>query len=248
MARLLGPDPSTQAVGRQYVNRFVTIYTDEAATSLAGIAAYDPNAPTIPGSVIADSTVRVDSRGRIPLFWFPDGVTQLYGQVSRSGPMVQMVPNVNARLAVLGGGSGATILLDQTLTSDPGGGQQLRRLHLQYPVTSSNSDLERVYVDTASTTNELQCWRNEGGFLRGTPAAYYKDDALVRAVPRTDLVAQTGSALEIQNAARTATMWGRRWLDGKLVRNGVVMNDVLVLATGAAVPAGTPAGTVIVRT
>lgn len=139
------------------------------------------------------------------------------------------------------------VLLDGVVSSDPGSGY-LRRVRLTYSVSTTSADYERIYVNTSTSTNELQTWRNEGGFLRGTPNASYKDDALVRAVPRSDLVAQNGSAFELQNSARNTTVWGRRWRDGTLIRNGNAMADVMVLATGASVPAGTPAGTVIVRT
>ena len=73
----------------------------------------------------------------------------------------------------------------------------------------------------------------------------------MRGRARNDLVAQSGCFVDLENSD-SQRLYGRRWRDGALVRgNGtgtVVCADVLVLATGAAIPTGTPAGTVILRT
>jgi hypothetical protein len=121
-------------------------------------------------------------------------------------------------------------------------------VRLAYPVSVASSNVEEVRVGDADP-GTLATWRNEWGALRGTPpTTTYKDDALLRAVPRGDLTSgNNGCAVELQNAARTATVYGRRWRDGALIRNGTAMADVVVLAPGAPVPAGTAEGTVIVR-
>lgn len=123
----------------------------------------------------------------------------------------------------------------------------VQRWDLNYTVTTGTSDLARVYVN-----GTLVCWNNEIGFLRGTPNSHYKDDALVRGIARSDLVAQTGGWLELQEPTRTYVTYKRDWF-GKLWRgNGTAnpsqMADSLVLGPVAPVPAGTPAGTIIVRT
>lgn len=88
------------------------------------------------------------------------------------------------------------------------------------------------------------------GAFRGTPpnSVTAKDDALFRAVPRGDLVAENGAAYELQNSARTMVVWGRKWRNGALVRNGITMSDTLVLGAVDPVPPNTPINTVIVRT
>lgn len=110
MARLLGPDPSTrQAVFFSNARRWeglpgktLKIYTDEALTSLASIAAFDPNAPTVPGSVISGSAVAVSKDSQVPRFWFPDGYDTLWA----SGPggfKLLLRADVDARLDAMGG-------------------------------------------------------------------------------------------------------------------------------------------------
>lgn len=136
--------------------------------------------------------------------------------------------------------------LTRTLGTDPAVAG-LERTDINYAVSTTSSDLDRVYVSSVLTS-----WRNEVGFLRGTPHAGYKDDAVVRGVARSDLSAQTGGWLELQESTRTYVMYKRDWF-GKLWRgNGTAaasqMADVLVLGPVASVPAGTPSGTVIVRT
>lgn len=135
--------------------------------------------------------------------------------------------------------------LDRTLSTDPGDDGFLR-LNITYAVNSANTDIEQIRVNNTNVS-----WRNEVGFLRGTPHAGYKDDALVRGVPRSD-VTSNGGFLELENTARTTQLWKRSWKDGSLWRsNGagpaIQMSDVLVLAAGAPIPTGTPANTVIVR-
>lgn len=138
----------------------------------------------------------------------------------------------------------------ETYTIAPSVTNGIRKVNLNYATTTSSPDLEQIRVGTAGSggTTELTAWRNESGFLRGTPHAGYKDDALVRAVPRGDLTTENGGYTELQNAARTLTVHARRWRDGALVRNGTVMNDVIVLTAAGSVPSGLPAGTVIFRT
>ncbi len=93
MTRLLGPDPAARSPWgpvRQFADRIVTVTTDQAGTTLADIAAFDPDNPLVPGVAISESRVRTDRESRIPQFWFPDGVTTLYGRVARLGVTVPL--------------------------------------------------------------------------------------------------------------------------------------------------------------
>jgi hypothetical protein len=135
----------------------------------------------------------------------------------------------------------------RTLSTDPAV-TGIIRWDLNYAVSTTSSDLERIYVSSVMTS-----WRNEVGFLRGTPHTGYKDDALVRGIPRGDLTSQDGGFVELENSARTQVLYKRSWRTGELWRgNGtaaaVKMSDVLVLGPVDSIPAGTPANTVIVRT
>lgn len=172
-----------------------------------------------------------------------------------SGCLVITHTNVQQALTDLDTWTGTARLKDTpNYTSDPGlagSGTYINRIRNNYTMTTANSDLEEVFSGTGGTSGaaEKTAWRNEAGMFRGTPASYYKDDAVVRAVQRGDLAGtETGGAFELVNNARTTTMYARRWVDGNLVRNGNIMADTIVLSSGATVPTGTPAGTVIVRT
>ncbi|XTZ13866.1 hypothetical protein ACQSSU_20430 [Micromonospora echinospora] len=143
------------------------------------------------------------------------------------------------------------VLLNAVHTVDPGAGQALRTIRLNYPVGAGSADLERVYVGSGATSPAS--WRNEWGAGRFTPPlATYKDDAALRAVQRGDLTAgHTGGYVELENAARTQVLHKRDW-HGRLWRGDgtaapVQMADLLVLDPGDPVPDVTPAGTVIVR-
>lgn len=97
----------------------------------------------------------------------------------------------------------------------------------------------------------IRGWLNEWGALRGrNPYGSGFADALVRAIIDTgdDTGGSTDCAVEIVDRTGTPfTSWGRRWQDGALIRNEILMNDVIVLDNAESVPADLPAGTVIVR-
>lgn len=105
MARLLGPDEGVRLALRFTAARQIegmpgktlTIYTDRAGTTPASIAAYVPNTPDTPGSVISGSKVVIGQDSLVPLFWFPDGVDTLYGH-TRDGHVLKLVADTDARL------------------------------------------------------------------------------------------------------------------------------------------------------
>lgn len=122
MARLLGPDPSTRRAlivtpGWQVEglpDRQVTLYTDEAAETLADVAAYDGTAT--PGADL-DSKVRIDGDSMVPLFWFPDGVDTLWA-VDRRGNKLKLTADLDARMDVVQRAAGTS-----GLKVPPGWGQ-----------------------------------------------------------------------------------------------------------------------------
>lgn len=174
-----------------------------------------------------------------------EGYTSLEG-VSIGGDLE--LPNLHVTaLSYLDGDVDLGARTTHTFITDPAV-TGIDRWDLGYSVSTSSSDLKRVYV-----ASDLVSWLNEVGFLRGTPHSGYKDDALVRGVPRSDLSSENGGFVELENSARTQVLYKRDWRTGSLWRgNGsaaaVKMADVLVLSAAASIPSGTPAGTVIIRT
>lgn len=157
-----------------------------------------------------------------------------------TGKLIQASPLTVTDAGDISGGR----MMDRTVAADFGS-DYFDRITLNYVPSTTDMDLERVYVQT-----ELVKWLNENGFLRGTPHTGYKDDALVRGRARSDLTNQSGGYIELENSS-SQKLHARRWRDGALIRgNGsgtVVCADVLVLNAADSVPAGTPVGTVILR-
>lgn len=121
----------------------------------------------------------------------------------------------------------------------------LQKTSLNFTLDTSSSDLSQVYLNSKKIS-----WRNEWGALRGT-SPYTWGDSLVRAVRDDTDGVTAGNAVELQDrrtGAGSNIMWGRRWTDGALVRNGIKMADSIVLGSTDPVPANLPAGTIIVRT
>ncbi len=89
MARAVGPDEGTRSVytivggtWRSAAGLTATVYTDEAATTLANILTYPG------GSAISGSQITVDSTSRLPLIQYPDGVDVVYVSVA-GGPVTR---------------------------------------------------------------------------------------------------------------------------------------------------------------
>lgn len=121
----------------------------------------------------------------------------------------------------------------------------IQKTWLNFTLDTSSADLSQVYLNSKKVS-----WRNEWGALRGT-SPYTWGDALVRAVRDDTDNVTAGNAVELQDrrtGANSNIMWGRRWTDGALVRNGIKMADSIVLGPSDPVPTGLPAGTIIVRT
>jgi hypothetical protein len=120
VARLVGPDLAYRAVflpsGAPAAGRTGTVYANSAGTVLADILAFQPSAPTTPGAAITGSRLTTDTYGLLPLFWFPDGLDQVWVSVN-GGPLVavgastdERFDDLTARVALLesGGGIGAS--------------------------------------------------------------------------------------------------------------------------------------------
>lgn len=118
------------------------------------------------------------------------------------------------------------------------------RLNLNYTIATSQANVSEV-----ANNGKVVSWTNEWGAIRGrTPYSNYAD-ALARAIIEpgdyTGLAGNGGNAFEIVNRNLPdgigRQVWGRRWADGSLIRNGVVMTDVYLRPTsGSALPANLP--------
>jgi hypothetical protein len=108
MARLLYADPGSQLVYRTVgsllrsaVGKVATVYADAAATTLADIATYNPLTPTVPGAVIATSTLTVDSNSLLPWFWGPLTAVDTLWVVVDGGPITQINAYYDPRIDAL---------------------------------------------------------------------------------------------------------------------------------------------------
>lgn len=119
--------------------------------------------------------------------------------------------------------------------------------NLNYTIDPADPDIFRINVNGSQ-----RMWLNEWGALRGRNPYSSWADSLVRAVIQ-DGDNTNGNAFEVNDRRTGATYtvpFGVRWSDGAIRRNGVTLHMVYTLDPGqteADIPAGTPAGTLIVR-
>lgn len=116
--------------------------------------------------------------------------------------------------------------LDKTGTLASVSSGPLFRRDLNYTMATTQPNLFEFAVN-----GSVRSWLNEWGALRGRNPYPTFNDALVRAIIEPgDSIQTGGNAVEIvdrrlpDGAARQ--VWGRRWSDGRLVRNGNLMTDV----------------------
>ena len=119
--------------------------------------------------------------------------------------------------------------------------------NLNYTIDPADPDIFHINVNGSQ-----RMWLNEWGALRGRNPYSSWADSLVRAIIQ-DGDNLNGNAFEV-NDRRTGAVYtlpfGVRWSDGAIRRTGVVLQMVYTLEAGqteADIPAGTPAGTLIVR-
>jgi hypothetical protein len=107
MARLLGPDGPTrialrfERASRQVsglAGKTLTVYSDQACTTLADVLAYQPGSPAVPGAAIAGSVIRAGVDSVLPLFWFPDGEVDTVWARTHDGQVLTLVADVDRRL------------------------------------------------------------------------------------------------------------------------------------------------------
>lgn len=104
MTRLVGPDPDFRyPFGRDtgLAGRTVDLFTTAACTALADIRTFNPAAPWTVGAAISGSRVTLDATGRLPLFWFPDGVTTLYARTVRGHRVEAVTATLHGGLSTL---------------------------------------------------------------------------------------------------------------------------------------------------
>jgi hypothetical protein len=182
------------------------------------------------------------------------GLEDRYGGGGGGGSGVPDGGTTNQALVKLSGDDGdadwseirRTIVVPTDSLEGTGFTGAIETIDVQYVVDSETSpDLQAVQVD-----GTVRSWSNEWGALRGT-SPYGWGDALVRGVIETTDVINEGNAFEIVDRNLPAGLgrqrWGRQWTTGALVRNGIVMNDVIILTESETIPADLPSGTVIVR-
>lgn len=127
-------------------------------------------------------------------------------------------------------------------------GSTLTRVNLNFGLEIQSANLYEV-----AYMGVLKFWQNEWGAIRGT-SPFSWGDALVRGIREDgDTIGGNGQVLELVDRRTGAlpspgnVMWGRKWSDGTLVRNGVLMADTYVRVGGASIPANLPAGTIVVE-
>lgn len=111
MTRLVGPDAESRTpFGRDKSmnGRAVDLFTDSACTSAADVRAFDAAAPNTVGAAISGARVTLDTTGRLPRFWFPDGVTTLYGRLVRGQQVAPITVTASASLTGLVAGQAPT--------------------------------------------------------------------------------------------------------------------------------------------
>ncbi len=102
MARLVGPDHATRPVyvlaggtWRSAAGLTATVYTTQAADTLANIITYPA------GDAITGSVVTVDATSRLPLFQYPDGADTVWASIN--GGAVVELPAVVPAVPATGG-------------------------------------------------------------------------------------------------------------------------------------------------
>ena len=124
----------------------------------------------------------------------------------------------------------------------------ITRTQLNFTMDTSSSNLHEFLVNGV-----VKFWQNEWGAVRGT-SPYSWGDSLVRGIRENgDGIGPNGNFIELVDRRTGAPanpgniMYGRKWIDGTLVRNGILMADCYVRIGSAAIPPLLPAGTVVVE-
>ena len=139
------------------------------------------------------------------------------------------------------------------------------RLSERTPATAVTGPLWRSnFVGTLASTmsnvvehwqgSRLVAWANEWGAARFRPGYTGYADAGVRFIIEPDDFTGTsgggGAAIEIVDRripdGPDRKRWRRMWEDGSLQRNGITMNDSIVLADSESVPVGLPINTIVI--
>lgn len=120
--------------------------------------------------------------------------------------------------------------------------------------TELNGSLDLELQDVAQhwVNGYRVAWQNEWGAFRGT-SPHSWGDAVVRGI-REDWDGLTaGRVMELVDRRTEAfpapnqVMWGRKWRDGMLVRNGYDMSDTWIRNGADPIPPYLPEGTIVVQ-
>jgi hypothetical protein len=124
MTRLVGPDPDSRnpfAFDKDAAGRTVDMFTNAACTSLADVRTFNAATPSTVGAAIANSRVTLDSAGRLPRMWFPDGVTTLYARLVRGHQVATVVATARNALTNLVAGAAPAVAIGAGLGSSGNG-------------------------------------------------------------------------------------------------------------------------------
>lgn len=116
------------------------------------------------------------------------------------------------------------------------------QLSLNYDLNVEDSDIYRLVVN-----GKLVMWMNEWGAIRGT-SPHSWGDALFRGIRENADGINNGNYVELvdrRTSAPAQKIHARRWTDGALIRNDIVMSDVWVREGSASLPSNLPINTVV---
>lgn len=174
------------------------------------------------------------------------GVVQLAGDLSGTAASPMIANNAVTDAKITNGVSqskitnliadlAALVPRDSTITADPPA--PLVRHVRNFAVDTNSENVMEIEVNGILTG-----WFNESGNYRALPGLNW--DAAIRVINHAT---QTGDIIQHQTNDRTTNLWAID-KDGYTKMSEVKMNPVLVLGAADPVPAGTPVGTVILRT
>lgn len=204
MTRVVGPDERDRKIegftrDYQRINgfpsRLIDIYVDRECTTLADIRVYDPQQPNSVGALIEDSQLRIDPASFIPRFWYPHGVTRLWGQVNK-GPLVLLDAALGLRTGLFatehnGFPTGVLQAEVEHLATDYLHGIRIAVIEIGWDAWEpAEGDYNEEYI--AEKTSAIRAYRNAGYRVGVVGGLHYAPEWL-KAKPGAQHVDQWGN-------------------------------------------------------